>query len=107
MDCVTLHLQTIFADEAAEQEWYYISNVLKKPQCVPVRYFFQQLEQLNGYLLHLPSSQNSQRAAANTREVKSYNEAASLALWVCLESLGRISMILYRNLCTPRVCESF
>ena len=44
MDCVTLHLQTVFTKDAVEQEWYYISNVLKKPQCIPVRYFFQQLE---------------------------------------------------------------
>ena len=88
MDCVTLHLQTVFAEDAAERERYYISNVLKKPQRVPVRYFFQRLEQLNGYLSHLPSSYNSQRATANTREVKSYDEAelASLALRMCPES---------------------
>ena len=67
MDSVTLHLQTVFAEDAAEREWYYISNVLKKPQRVPVRYFFQQLEQLNGYLLHLPSLYNSQRATTNTQ----------------------------------------
>ncbi len=67
MDCVTLQLQTVFAEDAAERERYYISNVLKKPQRVSVRYFFQRLEQLNGYLLHLPSSYNSQRATANTR----------------------------------------
>ena len=89
MDCVTLHLQTVFAEDAAEQEQYYISNVLKKPQCIPVRYFFQQLEQLNGYLSHLPSLYNSQRATANTREVKSYDEAelASLALPMCARSV--------------------
>ncbi len=34
MDCVTLHLQTVFAKDAAEQEWYYISNILKKSQRV-------------------------------------------------------------------------
>ena len=51
MDCVMLHLQKVFANGAAEQEHYYISNALKKPQHVPVRYFFQQLEQLNSYLL--------------------------------------------------------
>ncbi len=55
MDCVMLHLQMVFAEDSVEQEQYYISNVLTKPQCVPVRYFFQQSEQLNGYLLHLPS----------------------------------------------------
>ena len=31
MDCALLHLQMVFAEDAAEQEWYYISNILKKP----------------------------------------------------------------------------
>jgi hypothetical protein len=33
--------------------------VLKKPQQVPVRYFFQQVEQLNGYLSYLPCTYES------------------------------------------------
>jgi hypothetical protein len=33
-DCVMFHLLTAFPFNAAEQEKYYISNVLKKPQCV-------------------------------------------------------------------------
>ena len=88
MDCVTLHLQTVFAEDAAERERYYISNVLKKPQHVPVRYFFQRLEQLNSYLSHLLSTYDSPRANATTREVKSYDEAelACLALRMCPES---------------------
>ncbi len=49
-DCITFHLLDMFPSDAAEQQRYYISNVLKKPQGVPVRYFFQRVEQLNGYL---------------------------------------------------------
>jgi hypothetical protein len=30
-DCVTFHLLTVFLNNAAEQEKYYLSNVLKKP----------------------------------------------------------------------------
>ncbi len=30
-DCVMLHLLTVFPNKAAEQERYYITNVLKKP----------------------------------------------------------------------------
>ena len=88
MDCVTLHLQTVFSEDAAERQRYYISNTLKKPQRVPVRFFFQRLEQLNGYLSHLPSAYNSQRANAITHEVQAYDEAelASLALRMCPES---------------------
>ena len=70
------------------REQCYISNILKKPQRVPLRYFFQRLEQLNGYLLHLPSSYNSQRVTVSTLKVKLYDEAelACLALQMCLES---------------------
>jgi hypothetical protein len=31
-DCVTFYLLTVFPNNAAEQERYYITNVLKKPQ---------------------------------------------------------------------------
>ena len=66
MDCVTLHLQMVFAEDAVEKERYYISNVLKKHQRIPVRYFFQRLEQLNSYLTYLPSTFNSPWVTANT-----------------------------------------
>ena len=48
-DCITFHLLYMFPGNAAKQQRFYISNVLKKPQRVPVRYFFQRFEQLNGY----------------------------------------------------------
>jgi hypothetical protein len=38
-NCVVLHLLTIFPMNAEEQEKYYITNVLKKSQCVNVRQF--------------------------------------------------------------------
>ncbi len=38
-DCVMFHLLTAFPIKAAEQEKYYITNVLKKPQHVNVRQF--------------------------------------------------------------------
>ncbi len=40
-DCITFHLLDMFLGNAAKQQCYYISNVPKKPQRVPVRYFFQ------------------------------------------------------------------
>ncbi len=36
-DCVMFHLLTAFSINAAEQEKYYITNVLKKPQRINVR----------------------------------------------------------------------
>ncbi len=39
VDCVMFHLLTTFPINAAEQEKYYITNVLKKPQRVNVHQF--------------------------------------------------------------------
>jgi hypothetical protein len=52
--CVMFHLLTVFPNNAAEQEKYYLSNVLKKPQRVGVRQFVQHVEQLNAYATQLP-----------------------------------------------------
>ncbi len=62
--------------------------MLKKPQQVPVRYFFQRVEQLNSYLSHLPCTYDSPRATAATKPVQSFDEAelANLLLRMCPES---------------------
>jgi hypothetical protein len=42
------HLLTVFPNNGAEQERYYITNVLKKPQHISVHQFgVQHVEQLN------------------------------------------------------------
>jgi hypothetical protein len=53
-DCIMFHLLTVFSNNAAEQEKYYLSNVLKKPQRVGIRQFVQCVEQLNTYIAQLP-----------------------------------------------------
>jgi hypothetical protein len=53
-DCVMFHLLAMFPNNAAEQEKYYLSNVLKKPQRVGIRQFIQRVEQLNAYVMKLP-----------------------------------------------------
>ncbi len=35
-NCMLFHLLTVFPINVAEQEKYYITNVLKKPQCINV-----------------------------------------------------------------------
>jgi hypothetical protein len=42
-NCIMFHLLTVFPNNAAEQEKYYLSNVLKKPQRVGIRQFVQHL----------------------------------------------------------------
>ena len=43
MDCMTFHLLTVFSNDAAETEWYHISNGLKKHNRVPIRQFIQHI----------------------------------------------------------------
>jgi hypothetical protein len=52
--CIMFHLLT--SNNAAEQEKYYLSNMLKikKPRRVGVRQFVQPIEQLNAYITQLP-----------------------------------------------------
>ncbi len=52
--CVMFHLLTVFPNNAAEQEKYYLSNVLKKPQRIGICQFVQRVEQLNAYVTQLP-----------------------------------------------------
>ncbi len=65
--CVMFHLLTAFPINAAEQEKYYISNVLKKPQRVNVRQFVRRVEQLNAYVTQMPCFYYSPHANASTK----------------------------------------
>ncbi len=49
-NCVMFHLLTAFPINTAEQEKYYIMNVLKKPQRINVHQFVPPVEQLNAYI---------------------------------------------------------
>ncbi len=52
--CIMFHLLTVFPNNAAEQEKYYLSNVLKKPQRVGIHQFIQRVKQLNACNAKLP-----------------------------------------------------
>jgi hypothetical protein len=66
-NCVMFHLLTAFPINAAEQEKYYISNVLKKPQRVNVHQFLRHVEQLNAYIAQMPCFFYSPNANASTK----------------------------------------
>ncbi|KAL3784137.1 hypothetical protein HJC23_005795 [Cyclotella cryptica] len=66
-ECVQLHLQTVFRTDAAEQERFYISNGLKKPNRVPIRDFVQRIQRLNGYVELLPCLSYSSKAAKSMK----------------------------------------
>ena len=60
------HLLTVFPNNATEQKRYYITNVLKKPQCVSICQFVQRVEQLNSYISQVPCWYYSPSVKANT-----------------------------------------
>jgi hypothetical protein len=49
-DCMMFHILTALPINTAEQEKYYISNVLKKPQRINICQFVWCVEQLNAYI---------------------------------------------------------
>jgi hypothetical protein len=67
IDCIMFHLLTAFPINAAEQEKYYISNVLKKPQRINVRQFVRCVEQLNAYIAQVLCFYYSPNANASTK----------------------------------------
>jgi hypothetical protein len=66
-DCMMFHLLTAFPINAAEQEKYYITNVLKKPQRINIHQFVRRLEQLNAYIAQMPCFYYSPNANASTK----------------------------------------
>jgi hypothetical protein len=61
------HLLTAFPINAAEQEKYFITNVLKKPQRINVCQFIGRVEQLNAYIAQIPCFYYSPHTNASTK----------------------------------------
>jgi hypothetical protein len=59
-DYVMFHLLTVFLNNAAEQEKYYLSNMLKKLQRVGVRQFIQRIEHSTPTLRSCPAGTTGQ-----------------------------------------------
>jgi hypothetical protein len=75
-NCVMLHLLTMFPINVAEQEMYYITNVLKKPHGVNVSQFIWHVEHLNAYITQMPCFYNCPSYNATTKpENVPYTEA--------------------------------
>ncbi len=66
-DCVMFHLLTAFPINAAEQEKYFISNVLRKPQRINVCQIVWRVEQLNAYIAQMPCFYYRPHANASTK----------------------------------------
>ncbi len=72
------HLFTVFPNNAAELERYYLTNVLKKPQCISVHQFVQRVAQLISYIVQLPCWFHSPSAKPSTSPVNALFTKADL-----------------------------
>ncbi len=68
-DCIMFHLLTVFPINAAEQEKYYISNVLQKPPRINIFQFVRRVEQLNAYIAQMPCFYYSPNATFRSRRL--------------------------------------
>jgi hypothetical protein len=93
--CTMFNLLTVFPINAAEQEKYYILNVLKKPQRINVRQFVHHVEQLTTYIAQMPCFYYSPNANASTKPKNVPFMEAELGAHgcVCALSSGRTSEI--------------
>jgi hypothetical protein len=84
-NCMMFHLLTAFPINTAEQEKYYISNVLRKPLCINVCQFVLCVEQLNTYITQMPCFYYSPNANASTKpENVPFTEAELGAHVLCM-----------------------
>ena len=72
-DCVRFHLLSIFSNNAAEQQTYYINFLIKKPCNNLIKNFVNHIEKLNSSIPVLPGSINSLQSA-NLKRVKALDE---------------------------------
>jgi hypothetical protein len=94
-ECVVFHLLTAFPINAAEQEKYYISNVLKKPQRINVGQFVRRVEHYNANIPQMPCFYYSPNANASTmpKNVPFTEASYGLMNCICALSSGRTSTI--------------
>ncbi len=81
------HLLTAFLINAAEQQKYYVTNVLKKPQRINVHQFVRTVEQLNAYIAQMPCFYYSPHANASTKPENVLFTEAELGSHVCVCAL--------------------
>jgi hypothetical protein len=66
LDCIELHKLTVLPADAAEEQRFYVQQVVRKPQRVTIRQYMLRMGVLNDYIAHLPSIFYSSKAVAST-----------------------------------------
>ena len=75
LDSVTFHLQCLFHPNAAKSVKFYIMNILKKLNRIPIWQLLVQVEQLNRYLDNLLSLFQNLKANLAIKPVKPLKDA--------------------------------
>jgi hypothetical protein len=76
MDCIELHKLTIFPVNITENQCYYMTQTVKKPQWAMVRQYMARVGVLNDYLTFLPTIFNCSMAVEGTKKGNMpFNEA--------------------------------
>ena len=75
MECVTFHLQQVFRHDAGKDLKYYITNMLRKPNWIPICQFLVRVKQLNCYLKTLPCLYYSLSTNQATKQVLPLDDA--------------------------------
>jgi hypothetical protein len=80
-DCYKLMLKTVFTNNAAEQQKFYLTLLRLNPAKLKVRPFLQHFTMLSGYVGELPSLINSRDVTDATKPVEPYgnDELATIA----------------------------
>jgi hypothetical protein len=68
LDCLELHKLTVFSADAAKGQWFYIQQVVRKPQRATVRQHISQMGLLNIYVKHLPMLKDSSKAVPTRKK---------------------------------------
>ena len=82
---MTFHLLTVFPQDSAEQERYYLNVHIKKPARVLIRHFVARVEQIKSYLGRMPGVYDSPKAIQKTKNMEPFDEVdlTQLMLKMC------------------------
>jgi hypothetical protein len=67
-DCLKLHKLTVFTADAAERQWFYIQQAVRKPQRATVQQQILHMGVLNDYVRHLHMLKDSPKAVPTTKK---------------------------------------
>jgi hypothetical protein len=68
LDCLELHKLMVFSADAAKRQWFYIQQVVRKPQRATVRQHISRMGVLNDYVKHLLTLKDSFKAVPTTKK---------------------------------------